>query len=320
MHDNLSASPPIRQEYPIDERSTSEKHHLVSKAYQNHFADERKRLVVVEARTGNLIEGLRPTVRNWVIPNWNSYINALGEMDNTLEREWSKIEAQMRAIREVSKNNINKRHRRAIASLFAMHLVRSESFASMQSKILKDHTPDLVQSIAVEESVVDRFIQEKGRSPHEDELVIMAQKQADVMKTTRSGLIDSMVSQYHKIGEMLGTWRIQLIDIRSEDLPGFLLPDVAIVHGDLKTPRFGFEAHLAVGDANLIIGPLTHRTLACFTAGREQSITLKSKKQIGRVNSLLIRGARSQVACHPNDQQFVQRLCRNLPDVRWPAV
>jgi Protein of unknown function (DUF4238) len=117
------------------------RHHLVSKGYQKNFADERQRVSVVEARTGKLVEPLRPTKRNWAEDHWNSFEEG-GTQNPHLENEFARIEAKvMRSIREVSATNVTPREKAAIVNLFAIHLVRSKSFVEFRSRSTTQRCP-----------------------------------------------------------------------------------------------------------------------------------------------------------------------------------
>src|SRR6266545_4365299 len=84
-------------------------------------------------------------------------------------------------------------------------------------------------------------------------------------------------------------------------LPGFILGDVPVVHAQVDTERFGWRDLLAIGDANLIIGPLTRRVAVCFSATRVPYTQLKTRRLVDLMNSLIWKGSLAQVACHPED-------------------
>ncbi len=118
------------------------------------------------------------------------------------------------------------------------------------------------------------------------------------------------------IAEWLNQFHIQII-VSPEPLPGFVIGDVPICHGNFSTQRFDFGDDLALGDSDLVMGPLTRRVLACFSISREQNQRLTAKRKLLEINNLLVRAAKNEVACYPEDTLTVQRLIRSgRPAVR----
>jgi len=108
----------------------------------------------------------------------------------------------------------------------------------------------------------------------------------------------------------------QLIGM-DERFPGFILGDVPFVHGQVESRRFGFRDGLAVGDANLIIGPLTRRVAVCFTARPLPHTELRTRRWVELVNAVFWRAALQHVACHPDDILATQQMARRIG--RLPA-
>jgi hypothetical protein len=299
-------------------RSIPVAHHLVSKGYQRNFATPDRKVTVLSALDGTVIEQLRPTKRNWAEPHWNSVLTAAGQYDARLEVEWARLEPSvLRRIREVSVASCRPEHRGAIINLFAIHLVRSRTFESFRSALHADAIERVVNDLVADDELIARFVRSAGRQPTDGEIASMARVQADVLESSRQGLVDSMVSLHNKIAAKLDEYRIQVIEV-PDRLPGFVLADVPVVHADLSSLRFGFRDHLAVGDANLVIGPLTRRIAVCFTASSDSHVVVKSKAKVLEVNNLLRAGAVREVACHPDDAQVIARLLRNPPPVKRP--
>lgn len=98
-------------------------------------------------------------------------------------------------------------------------------------------------------------------------------------------------------------------------MPGFVLSDVPIVHADSRTGRYGFRDELAIGDADLIVGPLTRRTTVCLTAEPMEHFAVTTKKATQLINAVFWRSAREVVACHPDDTREARRVCAHLDDL-----
>jgi hypothetical protein len=98
-------------------------------------------------------------------------------------------------------------------------------------------------------------------------------------------------------------------------LPGFVLSDVPIVHVDSRTRRYGFRDELAIGDADLIVGPLSRRTAVCLTAEPMEHLAVTTKKATQLINAVFWRSARELVACHPDDTREARRVFAHLDEL-----
>jgi hypothetical protein len=286
-------------------------HHFVSKGYQNNFANTGQRLAIVNARTGDVVRINRPTKSNWTAPDWNSIKRENGLLDADLEAQWSKVEAStLRRIREVRVDSCDMHHRASIINLFAIHLVRSPALADVRARLLPAVFETSAQEIETDPEVVDYFRREYNRDPCPGEIAQMSRSLMDKRESTNVGLVESMVDGHNTIAETLSRFYIQIVEI-PEHLPGFVLGDVPVFHGNLKHQKFGFHDGLAVGDADLVMAPLTRRTLACFSAQPLPNQTIRTKSQVLKVNNLLVRVAEKEVACHPDDTMVLRRLCQS---------
>ena len=131
-------------------------------------------------------------------------------------------------------------------------------------------------------------------------------------------LVESMLKQHDQMAEMLNGFHLQTIEI-SPDLPGLAISDTLIVHARPARSEYGFRDRLALGDATLVIGPLTRHTAVCFTVSPLRPITISTRRKLDALNGIFIRGAEKVIACHPDDakaaQQAVSRLPRHPPSV-----
>ena len=156
------------------------RHHLVSKGYQKNFADAKQRLSILDARNGDAVEMLRPTKRNWVENDWNSFIDDSGIVNPHLELEFSRVEASaMRSIREVTIQGPTPRQKGAIISLFAMHLARSRSFVSFRDEIYDSALPGIVGKLTRDQRLIKGFEARLGRQPADGELLDFILQQAE---------------------------------------------------------------------------------------------------------------------------------------------
>ena len=79
----------------------------------------------------------------------------------------------------------------------------------------------------------------------------------------------------------------------------------------------------AVGDADLIIVPVSRRLAALYSGQFLPTVRIRTKASLRWINSLLIRSALNEVACHPDDALEASRLIKNLdryPPTRFDAI
>lgn len=122
--------------------------------------------------------------------------------------------------------------------------------------------------------------------------------------------VEALVNGHNSIATMLDHHFIQIVE-SAPDLPGFVLADVPILHADTATNRIGFRGQVSVGDADLVCGPLTRRTVVFFTAKRLPPLMIRTKKKVDEINNLFVHSALKEVACHPSDRLTLQRLTRS---------
>ena len=131
-------------------------------------------------------------------------------------------------------------------------------------------------------------------------------------------LVEAMSDQLGVVTDLLERFHLQIVEL-DEGLPGFALGDTPVLHIATRDHRFGFRDDLAVGDADLIAGPLTRTTAACFTAEELPDVRFGTRKRVDAWNALFIRAAQAEVACHPDDarglRQTHSRLDRLPPSI-----
>ena len=71
-------------------------------------------------------------------------------------------------------------------------------------------------------------------------------------------LVTTMIRQHDAMAEVLNRFHLQVIEI-PDHLPGLVIGDTPVVHALTSSNQYGFRDRLALGDANLIVGPLTAR-------------------------------------------------------------
>lgn len=220
-------------------------------------------------------------------------------------------------VRDVKAGPLTEEQKAAIVSLFAMHMARSATLRSWADELAERKLPGIIRTVASESRAAELIEQQSGRPPEPGELETLAQRVSDERTTSGAWRRDGIINNHNGVVDILNSRHIQIVEV-DEALPGLVLGDVPIVHANLKDRRFGYRDRLAVGDADLIIGPLTRRVLACISATPERHVRITSKRKLNDVIALFARAAVSEVACHPDDLANLRRLCRNKPPVRRP--
>lgn len=160
-----------------------------------------------------------------------------------------------------------------------------------------------------------RSLTEKGRPPRPGELAAMVAEQASALTQEPSLPIDGTRRGADTLQQLLAARTVQLIAV-NERLPGLVLADHPILHGQRKQGRFGFRDAGAVGNADTILLPIRRHLAACYSHLHLPDVEIKTKNGLNWVNALLLRGALKEVACHPDDALPTSRLVRNLD--RYP--
>lgn len=101
--------------------------------------------------------------------------------------------------------------------------------------------------------------------------------------------------------------------------PVFPTTSSLVVHAALGEGCYAFRDHLALGDADFVIGPLTRTTAACFTVRPLPPVRVTTRKTLDAINAIFLRAAQVEVACHPDDanatRQTHSRLDRLPPRI-----
>lgn len=299
------------------------KQHLVSKGYQSNFADG-KWLAVLDAHSGQLVSSRRSIEVNWRVADFLSVVSPDGDVDDSLEREFAQSEQVfLNRIREIELHiPMNAARKNALDALAATHLVRSLAFASAHDTAVRRTIEQRAPALARDERAVKMFIRDKGRHPEPGELEATVAAAALAFAESPDLRASSIRSVAAGAQQLLGKWTTQLVG-SAEGLPGFVLPDHPVLHGRRTEGRFGFHDAGAIGDADLIIVPISRRLVAFYSGSRPVDLQLHTKKSVRWINSLLVRGARSEVACHPDDAQETSRLIRGsdrYPPERFDSV
>lgn len=285
--------------------------HWVSRGYQANFASDDKRVAVIDARTGRIVDPARPIKSNFREQGFTTYLDA-GVPNDLLERAFASVERSvLNQVREVGPSRAGPVHKAAVANLFAIHLVRSPSFKDFHRAIGDQFRSVDVPAYATSPELHAKFEEYEGRRPVEGELLELAARTYESFDGDPTTLATSMLRQHDKQAEMLNRFHMQVLTLEP-NLPGFVIGDTPVVHASLVQGRYGFRDRLALGDADLIIGPLTRRTAACFTASRLASAAIKTRRMIDTINAILIRAASAEVACHPDDLVKVRQTQTRL--------
>lgn len=297
----------------------SEMHHLVARGYQQNFSSNDKRVDVINPRTGAMIANGRPIKGNFVVRGYNTHRTSAGASDSRLEREFAKLEAPaLDQIRRVSVDHCGPDQRAAVVSHCALHLVRSQAFHATHQRIVHQLRNDWGPRLACDPELRKRYAADFGCDASDQEIagyidgIIKDHIEANRLH------VDSMVRQYNGLARFLSRYWIQVISSGRLGV-GFAIGDIPVVHMDTRTSAYGFRDGLAVGDANLVIAPLTRWTAVAFSVERTPHVALTVKRRLHEVNAVFARAAMQEIACHPGDALEVSRACQaqdRLPAAR----
>ena len=309
--------PAVAHQYPseVSTEPTRILQHLVSRGYQQNFA-EGKAVSIIDAVTGALIEPRRPTKTNWRVPDFLSVLDTDGEPDDALEKEFADDERvvlnRVRDVRAFKK--VTADQKRAVDVLTAIHLVRSLSYKTRHGEVVTNWLSNEAPSLIESPRLLAHFMHSEGREPAPGELEAMVTRQATAMSEDPNQFPNGVRYGAARLGELLSTWHLQLIEI-DPSLPGLVLADHPILHGQVDHGALRFEAG-AVGNSDTVLVPITRHLGGSYTPKRLPDLKIKTKKSLDWLNSLFIRSALAEVACHPHDALATARLIRNID--RYP--
>lgn len=291
----------------------------MSRGYQQNFASPDKRVAILNARTGHVTDSARPIKSNFRERGFTTFLNA-GVPNGLLEKAFMQVEKRvLDRVRTVGAVKSGAEEKADVANLFAVHLVRSPSFKAFHRQIGDRFRSESVPEFASREELSERFAAFTGRPPNDGEFLPKALKAYDEMAADPMSLVVAMARQHDAIAEMLNDFHLQTVEIGGASLPGFAIGDTPVVHARPSRGLYGFRDRLAIGDSDLIIGPLTRTTAACFSARRLSHVTLTTRRRIDAINAIFLRAAADEVACHPDDakamRQTYTRLDRLPPSI-----
>lgn len=290
--------------------------HLVSKGYQQNFAD-RWHVAVVDAHSGAVIDERRLTRENWVVDDFTSIMEPDGSIDDSLEREFAKREQRtLNVIRGITVNApVSADQKTALDDLAALHLTRSRSFAEAHKTAVGKTLDEAPSRLSRDPRAMMAFARQHGRAPSAGELEAIVARAAREFAEEPDLFMSGVRRVDPVIQQLLRKWTVQLVGV-ADALPGFILPDNPVLHGRRTEGRFGFRDAVAIGDADTIIVPISRRLAALYSGQPLPSVHIYTKASLRWINSLLVRSALNEVACHPEDAQETSWLIANLD--RYP--
>lgn len=246
---------------------TRTQQHLVSRGYQQNFADDRF-VSIVNSETGAIVDERRPTKTNWRVPDFLSVMNPDGEPDDALEKEFAQDERiilnRVRDIRAFAKVADEQKH--AVDVLTAIHIVRSRSYEKRHVEVVTGWLTNDASQIADRPELRAHFVAWQGRQPAPGELERMVTKQALALGRDPNLHPNGVRYGATRLGQLFSHWFLQLVEIDLK-LPGLVLPDYPILHGRLGRGLFGFDAG-PVGESDIVLVPITRRLAGVYSPSR----------------------------------------------------
>lgn len=292
--------------------------HWVSRGLQVNFADPEKRVAVIDASTGVVIAKRRPVKSNFRELGFTTFLDAAGELNDVLERAFASLERTvLNDVRRVGPSNRGPELKAAVANLFAIHLVRNPAFKDFHESVLQDFAMDGLAGIAGETELAQRFEAQFARRPVGDELTRLVAEQFEEMRRDPITLATSMIRQHDLVADKLNRFHMQVIEI-ADHLPGLALGDAPVIHAKPSSNKYGFRDRLALLDAEVIVGPVTRRTAACFSVRPLRPVVVRTRKLLDGINAVTLKGALREVACHPDDELALRHTYGRLDRIRMP--
>jgi hypothetical protein len=293
--------------------------HWVSRGYQKNFAGDEDRVAVLDAGSGKVIDLGRPVKSNFCEEGFTTFLSDSGVPEDLLERAFAAVERSvLNQIREVDSSRSGPVEKAAVANLSAIHLVRSPSYKRFRQEVAEGSQAGIVGDILQNPMLAAGFEAQFGYAPTDDQLRELADAVYGDLIVDPMDLVRSMLRQHDTAAAMLNDFHMQVVEV-SPELPGLIIGDTPIVHARPADGRYGFRDGLALGDATLIVAPLTRRVAVCFSATELPHETIATRRALDTINGVFIRAAVSEFACHPDDakaaRQAHSRLDRHPPSL-----
>ncbi|GAB3869263.1 hypothetical protein GCM10028801_46100 [Nocardioides maradonensis] len=148
--------------------------HFVSRGYQQNFASPDKRVAVISATSGRVLDSARPIKSNFRERGFTTFLQA-GVPNDLLERAFVSVERRvLNEIRTIGVDRSGPRQKADVANLFAVHLVRSPAFKDFHRHIGERFREVDVPAFVNDPEYARRFEASKGRAPSDGELLDLA--------------------------------------------------------------------------------------------------------------------------------------------------
>ena len=166
--------------------------HFVSRGYQQNFASPDKRVTVISAASGQVVDVGRPIKSNFREQGFTTFLEA-GVPNGLLEKAFVSVERRvLNEIRNVDVDRCGPRQKADVANLFAIHLVRSPAFKGFYREIGARFRAVDVPGFVDNREYIERFEASEGRTPSEAELLEMALRAYDELATDPMSLVTTM--------------------------------------------------------------------------------------------------------------------------------
>lgn len=275
---------------------SSRRHHVVSRGYLRAFAEgERTLLCDIERGAASLV-GIRDV---FVYARFNSFRTQLGWIDD-LERDWARIESiVLPVVRGLVAGSVGRDDREAAKVLCALHTARSYSYHEVFGRIADAHAIDAPKEIAESEDVLRAFRGSHARDPEPGEIEATARELFIELLDDNSLLVERMANTYNTVLERFHPLFVQLLYPISPSVR-LATGETPAVHFDRPALRVGLRSGLALFEADHFYMPLAP-TIGMMLTTNEEDDEEMSPVVTRRMNSLVYRGAKRFVICHPSD-------------------
>lgn len=188
--------------------------HLVSRGLQKNFAPDH-RVAILDAQSGAMLDPRRPITSNWRVDDFLTVVDATGDRDQSLEREFAKTEGKaLDQIRRITLAKITREQRRALDLLAAIHLVRSLSFVAVHGQVTDAFFDNYAAEVLADSGpqLLELFMSDSVRRLALEELEFLIDAQARKFQASPDLTASGMRRVNAGIPGLLGRYRVQLVE------------------------------------------------------------------------------------------------------------
>lgn len=196
-----------------------------------------------------------------------SYRDSDGSWNHELEHHFARIENQAAPhVQRFIGGADDDRAQLGVKALIASCFARGQAVADRSHQLAAEHFPSTMQELAAEQTTLELFEREFGRTPERDELLELILSVWTAQIDRNNLFVDSVTRAHNYAVERLMASQLQRVHAPPHRRIGLLSCDTPLSHASAEHGlHVGVAEGLALGDAGFAFFPLSPRLGVCVT-------------------------------------------------------